>query len=449
MKKIIFSFIAILALSACSDDDFGSNSSLTPQAFQVDVNFDNENYEGLAAENTSVTLTNVNTGDEYQAISSSSGAANFETVLPGTYNVTASLNLSATEFNELFGYDPNVEEVIFNASQEQVIVNVNTTSTSLELKAARIGDLVIKQVYYAGSNAVQGAVFRDQFIEIYNNSNEVIFADGLYIAQLYGKSSTTVESFTLANGQFDWSQSIGMSSGNSANTDYVYTDYVFQIPGNGEMHPIEPGESILIAQNALNHKEPLTDNNGDPITIGDPSLTVDLSASDFEVYLGDFRESIGEEPYQWDIQNPAVEDLIIAYWGRENYYSGNKDFVIDTKGRDSFAIFRVDDEEFNTYEDFPNPSISQIEDDTKFFMQIPSSLIIDGIDLQSYNPGSPRPKILPSEVDASSIGVDGIFNSQSVMRKTKTEVDGRIILEDNNNSAEDFKVLEKADPKGF
>ncbi|MDN6281202.1 MAG: lipoprotein [Psychroflexus sp.] len=44
MKKILFSFIALLALSACSDDDFGSDSSLTPQSFQVHVNFDSDNY---------------------------------------------------------------------------------------------------------------------------------------------------------------------------------------------------------------------------------------------------------------------------------------------------------------------------------------------------------------------------------------------------------------------
>lgn len=449
MKKILFSFIALLALSACSDDDFGSDSSLTPQSFQVHVNFDSDNYEGLPAENVDVTLKNVNTGDDYQMSSTTNGVAVFETIIPGTYNVTASLTLNADTFEGLFGYAPTAEEVIFNGAQEQVIINTNTTSASLELNAARIGDLVIKQIYYGGSDAVNGAMFRDQFIEIHNNANEVIFADGLYIAQLTGKSSTTVENYTLPNGQYDWSQSNGMSIGSAANTDYVYADYVFQVPGNGETHPIEPGESIVIAQNALNHKEPLVDNNGDPISIGDPSLTVDLSDADFEVYLGDFRESIGEEPYQWDIQNPAVEDMSIAYWGRENYFNNNKDFIIDTKGRDSFAIFRVDQEDFNAYENFPLPSISEINDNTSFYIQIPNANIIDGIDLQSYNPGTPRPKILPSEIDASSISTDGIFNSQSVMRKTKSEIDDRIILEDKNNTAEDFKLLDKAEPRGF
>ena len=339
--------------------------------------------------------------------------------------------------------------MIFNASQEQVTVNNNTTSANLELKAARIGGLVIKQIYFAGSNAQDGALFRDQFIEIYNNSNEVIFADGLYIAQLYGNTSTNTSSYTLPTGQFDWSQSIGMGMGNEANTNYVYADYVLQIPGSGEENPVEPGTSIVIAQNALNHKEPLVDNNGDPISIGDPSLTVDLSGADFEVYLGDFRVSIGEEPYQWDIQNPAVEDMSLAYWGRENYYANNKDFILDSFGRDSFAIFRADAQTFAEFQDYAKPSIVEIDEGTNFFLQIPVSTLIDGVDLQHYNPGTPRPKMLPSQIDASSIACDGIYNSQSVIRKTKTTVNGRVILEDNNNTAQDFKKLDRADPRGF
>ncbi|AWM12429.1 DUF4876 domain-containing protein [Flavobacterium sediminis] len=352
-----------------------------------------------------------------------------------------------TEFTTTFGYAPSTTEVQFNGSQEQVTVNVNVTSTTVILKSARIGDLVIKQIYYAGSSTSQGASFRDQFIEIHNNSNETIYADGLYIGQLYGRNTTTSASYSLTNGQFDWSQSIGMTAGSSANTNYVYADYVFQIPGTGQEYPIEPGESIVIAQSALNHKSPMVNNNGDPVTVNDPSLTVDLSGADFEAYLGDFRLSIGSTVYQYDIQNPAVTDLLIAYWGRPGYYSGNKDFLMDNPGRDSFIIFRSED--FSTYQNFPDPSVTAEGSSTKYFLQIPIAEIIDGVDLQHYNPSSQRPKILPSEVDASYIGCDAAFNSQAVIRKTKSTINGRVILEDTNNSANDFVKLAMANPRGF
>lgn len=449
MRKLLFTLFFASLLVACSDDDdFGGDNGLQAISFTVDTKYDNKSFNGASAQGVEVTLTDANTGDEYNATSNDAGLAAFEELLPGTYNVTGTVTHNAEEFENIFGYEPDQNSITFNGSQEQIQVNANNTSLSLVLKAARMGDLVIKQIYYAGSDTQQGALFRDQFIEIYNNSNEVIYADGLFIGQLFGNTSTTAESFTLPNGQFDWSQSLEMTAGSEVNTDYVYADYVVQIPGTGEQYPIQPGESMVLAQSALNHQEPLVDNNGDPISIGNPDLTVDLSGADFEVYLGDFRVSIGEEPYQWDIQNPAITDLNVAYWGREGYYNGNKDLIMDAKGRDSFVLFRTEDNSLN-YANYPNPSITTIDANTSFYMQIPVDVLIDGVDLQHYSPSSPRPKMLPSEVDASSINCDGIYNSQSVIRKTKTTIEGRIILEDSNNSAQDFMILNKANPRGF
>lgn len=446
--KNIFSFLAIMLLIfSCSDDDFGSDNSLQTVSFKVNVKYD-ASFNAVNSQNATVTLTNTNTGDQYTQTSDTNGAANFSSIIPGTYNVTVSKKMTSDEFTNAFGYTPETDEINFNGSQESVIVNANVQSTMIELKTARIGDLIIKQIYYAGSSTSQGASFRDQFIEIYNNSNEVIYADGLYIGQLYGKINTTAADYTLSNGQFDWSKSIGMTLGSAANSDYVYADYVFRIPGNGSQYPIQPGESIVIAQNALNHKAPLVDNSGEPITIQNPDLTVDLSGAEFEAYLGDFRLSIGSTVYVYDVQNPAVADLEIAYWGRSGYWSGNKDFLMDNPGRDSFIIFRSDS--FSSYSDYADPSISSITTSTKFFKQIPVSTIIDGVDLQNFNPSSLRPKMLGSAVDASYISCDASFNSQSVIRKTKTVLStGRKILEDTNNSANDFVKLAKANPKGF
>jgi len=447
MKKILLLLTAVIALSSCNkDDDFGGGGSLQPVAFTVNLKYDTATFGGTVVEGGSVSLTNTSTGDVYTFESNATGAANFASLLPGTYNVTATKTLTSSEFTTTFGYAPTTETVTFNGSQEQVIVNANVTSTTIELKSARIGDLVIKQIYYAGSHAQQGAVFRDQFIEIYNNSNEVIFADGLCVAQLYGRTSTSSASFALSNGQFDWSQSIGMTSGASANTNYVYADYVLRIPGTGQQYPIQPGESIVIAQSALNHKAPLVDNTGEPLVVQNPNLTVDLSTADFEAYIGDFRVSLGEDVYKYDIQNPAVTDLDIAYWGRTGHASSNKDMILDNLGRDSFVIFRGDN--VASYPNFSDPSVTNEVATTKYFMQIPNSVIIDGVDLQHYNPSSQRPKMLSSEIDASFINCDNAYNSQSVMRKTKATVDGRIILEDTNNSANDF-IKTTANPRGF
>uniref|UniRef100_UPI0026339128 DUF4876 domain-containing protein n=2 Tax=unclassified Flavobacterium TaxID=196869 RepID=UPI0026339128 len=344
MKKFLVLLSAALAFTSCSDDDFGNaNNGLQPVNFSVNLKYDPITFNGQSVNGGSVILTNTNTGDTYTIESGTNGIANFPAVIPGTYNITATKTLTSTEFNTQFGYTPETQTVLFNGAQEQVIINANVNATELKLKTVRIGDLVIKQISYAGSHAQQGAVFRDQFIEIYNNSNETIYADGLCIGQLYGKTSTTTAAYTLASGQFDWSKSIGMTAGSSANTDYVYADYVIRIPGSGTTYPILPGESIVIAQTGINHKAPLVDNSGEPLSVQNPELTVDLSTADFEVYLGDYRLALGEDVYRFDIQNPAVTDMEIAYWGRQGYSSPNKDLIIDNLGRDSFVIFRGDD----------------------------------------------------------------------------------------------------------
>ena len=447
MRKILFLLTAVVAIYSCnSDDDFGGSSTLGSVPFAVNLKYDTETFNGEAVSQGEVALKNTNTGDTYTLQTNATGVANFVDILPGTYDVTATKTLTSAEFTTVFGYAPTTESVTFNGSQGQVLVNANVSATTIHLKSARIGDLVIKQIYYAGSHTTQGAVFRDQFIEIYNNSNEVIYADGLYIAQLYGRTSTSAASFTLSSGQFDWSQSIGMTSGSSANTNFVYSDYVFRIPGNGTQHPIEPGKSIVLAQTAVNHKAPMTDNSGLPVNIVNPDLTVDLSSADFEAYLGNFRVSLGEDVYRYDIQNPAVPDMEIAYWGRTGFPNNNKDMILDNLGRDSFVIFRADN--FASFPNFTDPSVSTVVPTTTYFVQIPNSTIIDGVDLQHFNPSSQRPKMLPSEIDASFINTDAAYNSQAVIRKTKATIDGRVILEDTNNSANDF-IKRKAEPRGF
>lgn len=458
MKKSILSLgLASLLLVGCSEDDFGTGNGggLGTLNYNVTVLFDDNNpntTNGNAVVNAVVTLVNISTNDTYEIVTNSAGQAIAGNLIPGTYNIKAVKTFTAQEFETLFGYTENAEEIAFNGTLNNTVINVNITAGVIEIKQAKTGDLLIKQIYYAGSNASQGASFRDQFIEIYNNSNEVVYADGLYIAQLFGSNtvnpSTANQPYSLSSGQWDWSQSIGMSLINgNANTDYVYADYVIQIPGSGSQYPIQPGESIVVAQTAVNHKAPLVNNSGEPITINNPDLTIDLSGADFEAYLGDFRISIGELPFNTDIENPAVPNVNIGYWGIPGAYFGNRDLLFDNPGRDSFAIFR--DENFQNYGKYPLPNVTTVNASTSHYIQIPANKIIDGVELQNFNPNSPKPKMLPSNVDASSTNTAAAFNSTSVIRKTKNETPtGRKILKDTNNSSDDFVVI-RANPRGF
>ncbi|MBE8727401.1 DUF4876 domain-containing protein [Flavobacterium hungaricum] len=435
MKKTLSIFIILfgLIIQSCSNDD-NESEALKPVDFTVSLKYDAD-FNSLNVKKASVIIVNTETANKYTVESDENGTATFKQILPGTYSISATKVIQSAEFTETFGYTPTEAEINFNGSASSVIVNAAAITTSIEMKTSKVGDFVIKQIYYGGSDTKKGAVFRDQFIEIYNNSNTVQYADGLYMAQLTGATTSTVLTYSQPNGQFDWSKSEGMTMGSEANTNYVYGINIIKIPGNGTQYPVEPGKSIVIAQNAINHKANYVDNNGKAVSIVSPELTVDLSTADFEAFLGIYSGST----YQYDIQNPAVPDVDIAYWG-----NSNNDLILDSLGRQAYTIFKMTDAEFTALKKYKNP-----KGDASLFLQIPVTALIDGVDTTRDLGSLLVPKKLPSQIDGGNTYIpSGAYSSKSVMRKTKTTIAGRIILQDTNNSTNDF-VEVTANPRGF
>lgn len=432
-KTLLFSitFLLGLLIQSCSNND---DEALKPVNLEIKLKYD-ETFNSLATKNSTVVLVNNETGNKYTAQSDANGTALFSQILPGIYSVSATKVMLSAEFTETFGYTPAEAEINFNGTETSLAVNAETAPKEITMKTARVGEFVIKQIYYGGSDTKKGAVFRDQFIEIYNNSNEVQYADGLLIAQLYGTNVTTVFAYTLPTGQFDWSKSADMTLGDEANTDYVYASNVFRIPGDGTKYPVQPGKSIVIAQNAVNHKANYTDNSGKVVSIVNPELTVDLSGADFESFLGTYLGDL----YQFDIQNPAVPDLEIAYWA-----NGNNDMILDPSGRQAIAIFNMNAAELASLKSYKNP-----KGDKNLYLQIPHKALTDGVELTKDLGSGFVPKKLPAQVDGGNTYLtSGSYSSKSVIRKTKTTIGGRIILQDTNNSTNDFVEI-TANPRGF
>jgi len=311
--------------------------------------------------------------------------------------------------------------------------------------AGTTGEFVIKQVYYAGSDKKDGANYRDQFIEIYNNTDRVLFADSLYFGRLWGRQSNEPDAnkhfLDNGNGQLDWSKSKDMPMGEEANTDYVYVRDLHMIPGNGKTYPVLPGASIVIAQNALNHKAPYTGTDGKAVSVKDPSLTVDLSGADFEAYYGNIE---GVNPLGSDIDNPAVPNVDVLI-------RSARDMLLDNPGRDSYFIFKGRTRaEVDALRSYYQPQTKEPGSSEKKYTQMPVAWIMDGVDVQPSVASNAIPKKLPSAVDAGvTFTTNGSYSSESVIRKTATILpDGRRILQDTNNSTEDFVSI-KADPRGF
>ncbi|NIF04365.1 DUF4876 domain-containing protein [Chryseobacterium sp. Tr-659] len=447
MKRlIVLLIIPILVFVGCNrDDDFGGNNEIKPVPFTVNIKYDASKYPSVADKgvaNVTITMSNAVTGDKIIGKTDANGDLKLNAVLPGTYSVQAELQLKKSEYEQQIGENTSYEIVHFGGFQEKITVNANISSALVRISSGNLGDLVIKQYYYAGSDTKLGANFRDQFIEIHNNSDQTIYADGLYLVFLEGNVNNNVTNFTLPNGQYDWSLTAG--GGTAANTDYVYSNIFIKVPGNGSQYPILPGKSIIVAQTAINHKVPFTDTNGTGVPIQEPARTVDLSQADFETYMGDYNISNGKKPFMWDIQNIMVPDMLINYWS-----IASNDLILNVTSMLGVGILRATDAEIASWKKIPAPKAPT----GTLFLQIPKKYIIDGIDITDKE--QKAPKDFPSDIDASrtfianGVGLgEAMFTGLSVIRRTKEIINGRVVLQDTNNSANDFVTI-KANPRGY
>ncbi|RZK78884.1 MAG: DUF4876 domain-containing protein [Pedobacter sp.] len=440
MKKQLFflSAVFILFASACKKDVLDEIKPVSPT---IQLSFATElSAIGFPFLNTEITLTNKVNGVILKAKADANGVVNFSNISPGNYSIVASQIISATDYTSISGIY-SADAMSFNGSLETNITTDNA-ALSIVLKSGRLGNWVIKQVYHGGSSTSNGAIFRDQFLEIYNNSNEVLYADSLYFAQIFGKNTrvasvdVTKPAF-LPNGQYNWSNSIGMTNQSTANTNYVYLKTLYMIPGTGKQYPVQPGGSIIIAQNAQNHKTPYTGADGASVSVKDPSLTIDLSKAEFETYLGNVP---GINPLASDVDNPSITNVKVLTSG------GNRDMILNNNGYEAIVLFKTPLDPLK-WPSFPDPEATSVTSATTLFTQLPVSVIIDGVDIAHTTAASRAAKRLPDAVDAGfSFTAGGAYSSQSIIRKTSKTVSGRRILKDMNNSTEDFDYLLLADP---
>ncbi len=435
MKRVIYLLCIAAFFTACKKNK-------TPEAQPVDLPVKVSyrlNADVMPLSDVELTIKNLTTNTTQTAKTDSKGQYNFSSLATGTYDIVAKVTFSATKYTELTGVYSNAP-VTYNASIRNKIITPDfNEQIELTLVAGTTSDWVIKQIYYAGSNVTDGALYRDQFIEIHNNSDQVLYADSLYFAELTGRMSFTNTTYhILGDGQLDWQKSQDMPASIDANNDYIYSRALSMIPGTGKQYPVEPGKSIIIAQTALNHKEPFTGSDGKSISVRNPALTIDLSKAQFEAYYA----GNGANPLDSDIDNPnSVNVEVLQMFGR--------DMIFDTNGRTAYAIFKINDGPRNLKE-YHYPTISAPSSGATKYIQIPNKYVLDAVEAQPVATSSRVPKKLNASFDSGFASVPGgIYSSQSVIRKTEKTVNGRVVLQDTNNSSEDFVYLTLANPFGF
>jgi len=107
-----------------------------------------------------------------------------------------------------------------------------TVVDTIFVDAVIVNALMINEIYYCGGDYSK-FYFYDQFVELYNSSQDTLYLDGCILTRNYPTDREDIEDI-----------------------DYVRAIYAFQFPGaavTGREHPIFPGQYIVVAADAIDH----------------------------------------------------------------------------------------------------------------------------------------------------------------------------------------------------
>ena len=240
----------------------------------------------------------------------------------------------------------------------------------------------------------------DSYVEIFNNSDEVIHIDGKYL----GLAESVSPAAYPAN----------------ENPDSIYLRQICKFPGSGKEYPVEPGQSVLIAaKSARNHTE-------------SASTSIDLSGADFEVKV---IEGSG---------NPDVPMLPII-----SNSTSIQTLNLLSGGPNAVVLFETDEDVLSWPEVYQRGKTSG-----EMFRRIHKSVVIDGVECLK-KPAQTDPDVntkrLQSEIDAGYVVITAVngYNHESVERKVSRVEGGRVYLTDTNNSSADFVVCTDPTPRNY
>lgn len=397
MKKFIHALcmlVMITGLVACSSDDDNVTSY-----YPLTVNI--EMPEGVSAADftsATVTVTDIQTGRSYtsqEALQSYS----FE-LAGGTYTVSASMRIN--DGGTITSYNASREISVYEA-----------TTVQLQLQEAISGGLIFKEVYYSMVKPNGKTPYmRDQFFEIYNNSDEVLYLDNCVLGLLEGTQGILPTAW-MENGEIMKKYAMGY--------------YTVAFVGTGTQYPVQPGKSVVIAGQARNHIAE-TESMYDSSVSGAKMSPVNLMNADYEVCLMDYKPNVS-------LDNPDVPNMTVIHAASTgNYFTlpftGNA--IILAKLPEGVNPIDYAKDESN-FEERPDGNYAG----TKYLM-IPQEYVLDGLNIVNSD-ASKRTIRLRSEVDAGIVFMTENYSGLSIRRKVeRIAEDGRVILKDTNNSSDDF-----------
>ena len=401
MKKTVFlSIIMMLSvglfMTSCSSDDDTPIVPMTSLTLEIPANLQN-----AVLSNASAVVTNVQTqqvvnvtndkflksGDNYQL-----QLANLE---EGTYNVVVKGHLDFT-LNGIAGQKD------FEVKSENVSISEKSASLKLAVSTFTAqGGFVISEIFFTGTSTAEGGSYSgDQYIRITNNSDVTLYADSIAV----------LESAFLTTQKQDYTPDL-------MSTDFSVQD-CYMIPGNGKSVPVEPGASLTLAVNAINHK-------------AEQPNSIDMSGADFEFYdessNANFTDPDGKAPNldKWYCYTATI------YQFHSRGFNSMAIAKMKTTKEDWLQNYVYDAKYLFVFGDFSK------EMTKKGIYKVPNAWILDGVNLSVESVREWN--VLDASIDAGwtycgKVDRDETRFNKSVIRKQ--DANGKYI--DTNNSTNDF-----------
>lgn len=396
LNGIIMMLTVAMCLTSCSSDDPIPVIPTAMVTLEVPANLEN-----ISLSSAKATLTNVETkqvitidqakfikqGNDYQIMCNDIEA--------GTYNVAVSGRLDFT-LNGVAGQKD------FEVSSENVVIS--ETSHNLKMTISTFtaqGGFVISEIFFTGTKNAEGQSYSgDQYIIITNNSDVTLYADSIAV----------LESAFLTTTKQDYTPDI-MSTHFSVQACYM-------IPGDGKSVPVEPGQSLTLAVNAINHKT-------------EQSNSIDLSGADFEFYD--------------ETSNPNFTDPDGTAPNLDKWYCYTATiYQFHSRGFNSMAIAKMKTSKEDWLENYVYDAtyLFVFGDFTKEMTKsgiykVPNEWILDGVNLSVESVREWN--VLDASIDAGwtycgKVDRDDTRFNKSVIRKQ--DASGKYV--DTNNSTNDF-----------
>ena len=251
-KSFLLSIVMLFAVSAtfvsCSSDDdpiFVKDGTLT---LEMPINVTDvvlNSFEG--------TITNVQSGAVVALANPVKRGENYLVAIPelvaGNYNIAVKGNISFVKdgIDGTTSFEANSDGVVLSETVHELKMAINSFKAE--------GGFVISEIFFTGTTTPEDKQYSggDAYIIITNNSDVTLFADSIAV----------LESQFMTIDKQDYTPNVM--------NEAFSVEAVYMIPGNGRSVAVEPGKSLTLAINAIDHRE------------ANPN-SFDLSGVDFEFY---------------------------------------------------------------------------------------------------------------------------------------------------------------------